>query len=96
LGSKFTGERGVNQDLSNINKVRIEEADLEKMTFTLSLAEDLDCSGLPTSDETICTYDEGFLSGLLSEYTGKNFSAKEVDCWCSGDRACRFEAKAVA
>jgi predicted hydrocarbon binding protein len=74
----------------------IEEADLEKMTFTLTVAEDLDCSGLPTSDETICTYDEGFISGLFSEYTGKDFSTKEIDCWCSGDRVCRFEAKLVA
>ena len=76
--------------------LRIEKADLENMDFTLTVAEDLDCSGLPASDETICTYDEGFLSGLLSEYTGKKFSAKEVDCWCSGDRVCRFEAKSVA
>ena len=79
-----------------IGILRIEKADLEKMTFTLTVAEDLDCSGLPASDETICTYDEGFISGLLSEYTGKNFSAKEVDCWCSGDRVCRFEAKSIA
>jgi uncharacterized protein len=79
-----------------IGILRIEEADLEKMTFRLTVAEDLDCSGLPASDETICTYDEGFIGGLLSEYTGKNFSAKEVDCWCSGDRVFRFEAKATA
>ncbi|MGD8294690.1 MAG: 4-vinyl reductase [Desulfobacterales bacterium] len=79
-----------------IGILRIEEADLEKLTFTLTVAEDLDCSGLPASDEAICTYDEGFISGLLSEFTGKNFSAKEVDCWCSGDRVCRFEAKSVA
>ena len=79
-----------------IGILRIEEADLEKLKFTLTVAEDLDCSGLPPSDETICTYDEGFISGLLSEYTGKSFSAKEVDCWCSGDRVCRFEAKALA
>ena len=79
-----------------MNILRIEQADLEKMAFTLTLAEDLDCSGLPVSDETICRYDEGFLSGLFSEYTGKNFSAKEVDCWCSGNRVCRFEAKPVA
>ena len=52
--------------------------------------------GILRIDETICTYDEGFLSGLLSKYTGKNFSAKEVDCWCSGDRVCRFEAKPIA
>ena len=79
-----------------IGILRIEQADLEKMNFTLTVAEDLDCSGLPASDETICTYDEGFISGLLSEYTGKKFSAREVDCWCSGDRVCRFEAKSVA
>ena len=79
-----------------IGILRIEEADLEKMTFRLTVAEDLDCSGLPASDETICTYDEGFLSGLLSEYTGRSFSAEEVDCWCSGDRVCRFDVKPAA
>jgi predicted hydrocarbon binding protein len=72
------------------------KADLENMNFTLTVAEDLDCSGLPASDETICTYDEGFISGLFSQYTGKSFDAEEVDCWCSGDRVCRFEAKQVA
>jgi predicted hydrocarbon binding protein len=79
-----------------IGILRIEKADLEKMTFTLTVAEDLDCSGLPASDETICTYDEGFISGLFAEHTGKNFNTREVDCWCSGDRVCRFEAKSVA
>jgi predicted hydrocarbon binding protein len=79
-----------------IGILRIEKADLEKMMFVLTVAEDLDCSGLPVSGETICTYDEGFISGLLSEYTGKSFSAREVDCWCSGDRVCRFEAKSVS
>jgi predicted hydrocarbon binding protein len=79
-----------------IGILRIEEADLDKMAFTLTVAEDLDCSGLPASDETICTYDEGFISGLLAQYTGKDFTAKEIDCWCSGDRVCRFKAEAVA
>jgi len=76
-----------------IGILRVEKSDLEKMTFTLAVAEDLDCSGLPATDETICTYDEGFLSGLLSEYTGRSFSAEEVDCWCSGDRVCRFDVR---
>ena len=79
-----------------IGILRVEKSDLENMNFTLTVAEDLDCSGLPASDETICTYDEGFISGLFSEYTGKSFDAKEVDCWCSGDRVCRFEAKQAA
>ena len=76
-----------------IGILRIEESDVENMKFRLTVAEDLDCSGLPMSDETICTYDEGFLAGLLGEYTGMDFDVKEVDCWCSGDRVCRFEVK---
>ena len=75
---------------------RIEKSDLEKMNFILTIAEDLDCSGLPVSDETVCKYDEGFISGLFSEYTGKKFNAAEVDCWCSGDRVCRYEAMQLA
>jgi uncharacterized protein len=79
-----------------IGILRIEKSDIEKMEFTLAVAEDLDCSGLPVSDETICTYDEGFINGLLSEFSGKNFDVKEIDCWCSGDRVCRFDVKPVA
>ena len=59
------------------------------------MAEDVNCSGLKISDETVCVYDEGFLSGVLQEFTGKEFKVKEIDCWCSGDRVCRFEAKAL-
>jgi len=76
-----------------IGILRIEKADLENNTFTLAVAEDLDCSGLPMSDEEICTYDEGFINGLLSEHTGIEFNVKEVDCWCSGDRVCRFDVR---
>lgn len=75
-----------------IGILRMESADLEKMEIVLTVAEDLDCSGLPVSDEQICTYDEGFIRGLLWEHTGKNFKVKEIDCWCSGDRVCRFKA----
>jgi predicted hydrocarbon binding protein len=79
-----------------IGILRIEKSDLEKMNFILTIAEDLDCSGLPVSDETICKYDEGFISGLFSEYAGKRFNAAEIGCWCSGDRVCRYEAMQLA
>ena len=72
--------------------LRVEKADLEQLTFTMTVAEDLDCSGLPVCDEEICTYDEGFIAGLLLAHTNRDFTVKEVDCWCSGDRVCRFEA----
>lgn len=87
------------QDLLTTLKIgilRVEKSDLERMEFTLTVAEDLDCSGLPVCGETICTYDEGFIAGLLSEFSGKKFEVKEVDCWCSGDRVCRFDVKPAA
>jgi uncharacterized protein len=76
-----------------IGILRLEMADLEKLDFTLTVAEDLDCSGLPFTDEVVCQYDEGFISGILGAYTGKDFVVKEIDCWASGDRVCRFSAR---
>ena len=55
----------------------------------------MDCSGLPLSEETICDYDEGFIAGVLKAYTGKDFFVKEVDCWATGDRVCRFAVKVL-
>lgn len=75
-----------------IGILRVEEADMDKMRFTVTVAEDLDCSGLPFTDEVVCHYDEGFIAGILEAYTGKPFSVRETDCWAKGDRVCRFEA----
>ena len=95
LGSFITQVQDLLQDLK-IGIMRVEKHDLLTNEITLTVAEDLDCSGLMDCDETICTYDEGFLSGLLTEHTGIQFEATEVDCWCSGDRVCRFEIKPLA
>lgn len=77
----------------NIGILRIEKADISKMDFVLTVSEDLDCSGLPLVGETVCDYDEGFIAGILNAYTGKDFEVKEIDCWGTGDRTCRFTAK---
>ncbi|MBI4961798.1 MAG: 4-vinyl reductase [Desulfomonile tiedjei] len=74
----------------NIGILRVEQADLDKMSFVLTVSEDLDCSGLPVTDETICDYDEGFIAGILKAYSGKEFDVTEIDCWASGGRICRF------
>jgi uncharacterized protein len=79
----------------NVGILRVEKADLEKLELVLTVSEDLDCSGLPVTDETVCEYDEGFLAGVLQVYTGKVFQVKEVDCWATGERTCRFVAKLV-
>jgi uncharacterized protein len=71
---------------------RVESAEYDKSAFVITLAEDLDCSGLPVCDEAVCVYDEGFIAGLLEGFTGVAFKVKEVDCWGTGDRICRFNA----
>jgi predicted hydrocarbon binding protein len=68
----------------------VEKADAEKGEFTLTVSEDLDCSGLPDLGIEVCNYDEGFIASVFCKFTGVAFHAKEVDCWCSGDRTCRF------
>ncbi len=79
----------------NIGILRIEESDIAQLRFRLTVSENLDCSGLPVMDEAICTDDEGFIAGLLQSFTGLPFQAKEIDCWCSGERVCRFEASPI-
>ena len=79
-----------------IGILRVEEADMARGTLVLTVAEDLDCSGLPDLGEQVCTYDEGFIAGLLERFTGKKFKVKEIDCWCTGGRTCRFTAEAEA
>jgi len=71
--------------------LRVEKLDPEKLDMTISVYEDLDCSGLPMHDETVCDYDEGFIAGILKAYTNLSFKVKEVDCWATGDRVCRFD-----
>lgn len=76
-----------------IGVLRIESIDEATGSIRLTVSEDADCSGLPILGETVCNYDEGFLAGVLSTYTGKPYSAVEVDCWATGDRVCRFRVE---
>ncbi|MDR0906890.1 MAG: 4-vinyl reductase [Oscillospiraceae bacterium] len=73
-----------------IGILRMELFDAESGEITLTVGQDLDCSGLPVTNENVCTYDEGFISGILEAYTGKAYDVREIDCWANGDRVCRF------
>jgi hypothetical protein len=73
-----------------IGILRIEKADPGTGAFVMTVSEDLDCSGLPETGFGVCTYDEGFIAGLMEAFTGEPFTVKEIDCWCTGDRTCRF------
>ena len=74
-----------------IGILRIEAVNEEGKEIILTVGEDLDCSGLPITDESVCDYDEGFISGILGAYTGKQYLVREIDCWANGDRVCRFK-----
>ena len=74
-----------------IGILRVELVANNAENIVLTVEEDLDCSGLPITNETVCNYDEGFIAGILEVYTNKTYSVKEIDCWASGDRVCRFK-----
>ncbi|MDR1398000.1 MAG: 4-vinyl reductase [Desulfarculales bacterium] len=76
----------------SIGILRLEKMDMEAGRFILTVGEDLDCSGLPETGNDVCVYDEGFIAGILEAFTGKKFEVKEIDCWCTGERTCRFQA----
>ncbi|MCL2025804.1 MAG: 4-vinyl reductase [Leptospirales bacterium] len=81
------------QSLKNLKVgiLRIEKFNNETGEFILTVAEDLDCSGLPPTNEVVCNYDEGFIAGVMEAYTGKPYLVREIDCWSNGDRVCRFK-----
>lgn len=72
--------------------LRIEEHDKEAGSLVLTIGQDLDCSGLPVTNEKVCVYDEGLIAGILEAYTGNSYDMQEVDCWASGAVVCRFKA----
>ncbi|MDR1541068.1 MAG: 4-vinyl reductase [Clostridiales bacterium] len=95
---------GLNEFFSNLQRtlkelkigiMRIESFDENTGEMVLTVGEDLDCSGLPVTNENVCNYDEGFIAGILEAYTGKLYDVREVDCWANGDRVCRFNAKVL-
>ena len=76
-----------------IGILRMEECDADSGDILLTVSQDLDCSGLPITNESVCSYDEGFISGILGVYTNQAYEVREVDCWASGARVCRFKAQ---
>jgi uncharacterized protein len=85
----------LNQQLieHKIGILRMEKEDLETLHLVMTVSEDLDCSGLPVTGFTVCDYDEGFIAGIMELYLHREFLVKEVDCWTTGDRTCRFDIR---
>ena len=66
---QFVGELQKKMAEMKIGVLRIESVDEESGQIILTVSEDADCSGLPVLGETVCNYDEGFISGILSLYS---------------------------
>lgn len=90
---RFVGQLQDRMQEFKIGVLRIESVDEASGKIMLTVSEDADCSGLPMLGETVCNFDEGFIAGILSLYSGKEYEAIEVDCWATGDRVCRFRAQ---
>jgi len=73
-----------------MRKLEIEEALPERGRVMLTIDEDLDCSGLTKLDCETDIYDDCLVSALFKRFTPESSWAKEINCWCTGARTCRF------
>jgi hypothetical protein len=55
-----------------------QHVDMEKGELTLTVFEDLYCSGLPDLDYEICRYDEGFIASLLECFLVTSLLSKRL------------------
>lgn len=76
-----------------IGQLEVENFTESGTQMILVVRNDLDCSGMENSNTTFCQYDEGFIAGILYEYTHKVYSVIETDCWGTGADVCRFSVK---
>ncbi len=74
-----------------IGLLRLERLEAESGAAVITIRDDLDCSGTKDEGKVICNYDEGFIAGVLYEYTKKIYTVVEIDCWGNGSDVCRFE-----
>ncbi len=90
---EFAAQLQSQMEAFKMGVLRIEKMEEDTGRIILTVSEDADCSGLPTLGETVCNYDEGFISGIFTAYTGNPYTTAEIDCWATGDRVCRFCAE---
>ncbi len=52
-----------------------------------------ECSHMPNVGQTVCRFDEGFLTKLLYLKLDQKFSVKEIQCYATGADFCEFNVK---
>lgn len=62
-----------------------------KDILDLRVYECIECACLPNLGKPTCIFEAGMITGILSEMTNKDVSAKEIRCWTNGYSFCQFE-----
>ncbi|MTK64167.1 MAG: hydrocarbon-binding protein [Methanobacterium sp.] len=62
-----------------------------KNILDLRVYECIECACLPNLGKPTCIFEAGMITGILTEMTKKDVSAKEVRCWTNGYSFCQFE-----
>lgn len=75
-----------------IGLFEVESFDPASKMLIMTMSEDLECSGVAEVNHKICSYDEGFLCAILEAHLLMPYVVKEIDCWGTGERTCRFKA----
>lgn len=78
-----------------IGVLNVEYFNTDTGNFLITVAHDLDCSGLPDINKNVCIYDEGFIAGIFKVYTEMDYDVQEVDCWANGESICRFSGTLI-
>lgn len=58
---------------------------------TLFIEDCYNCSDMPNVEKPLCSLDEGMLEGILEGRLGVKADAKEIECWGTGAKHCRFK-----
>ena len=62
-----------------------------KNILDLRVYECIECACLPNLGKPTCIFEAGMITGILTEMTRKDVSAKEIRCWTNGYSFCQFE-----
>ncbi len=89
---EFLDELSVKLRETKLGYLNIDRYDEESDTGLISIGDYLNCTGI-YGGKSLCSYEEGFISGLLYEYTKKYYSVTETECRGSGSDICRFSIK---
>ena len=72
----------------------IDDLVVEQDNMEFCVYDCFECSHFPNVNQTVCKFDEGFLTGLLSrKLDQKEVIIEEIECYASGFDHCKFQVK---